>query len=588
MPLPNPNCLNRRKKMRSPADMEIIQIDITNACPHLCSNCTRFCGHHKKPFFMDEATFRKAAESMKGFSGTVGIMGGEPTLHPKFEELLNIYRDILCPGRELDAGREPIADFSAHSQNLLQGIEQGVPGLWTSLGAGYAKHFEIIQEIFSFQAINDHTNAGLHQALLISRKDLGVSDEEWFQLRDKCWIQNLWSAAITPKGAFFCEVAAALDMLFDGPGGWPVEPGWWKRTPDEFGDQLNWCEMCSAALNVPRNVANTKIDTISKSVSEKLQSTGSIKYNRGMVEVFDPDVYDPKEFEVDPNNIWFLPESSDSYRVSGTCESIKSIRLNAVVFSKGMSQEQLAAIEKHFYEIKPVQNDAEFLQAVDELDKAGWIAVLDEGTELHPDFGERIRNTVFNPGCLYSFGARAGTESGAPAGNRVDGVLPHAFYLFHKRARALRTTDWKSAADLPAFTALWPDEKRIELTPDFDRPKNSAETISLPVKARHAVSTVQLLQSLGREYAIFGAGKHTHWLLEQFVSAKATLPNIIYDDSPAGDSVFDVPIQKPETSCAVDTIVLGTDTYGESMTARCRELWGSAVNVIDLYTGFCS
>ena len=63
-----------------------------------------------------------------------------------------------------------------------------------------------------------------------------MPDEVWLPLRDKCWVQNEWSASITPKGAFFCEIAAALDMLFDGPGGWKIEPGWWRRTPEEFGD----------------------------------------------------------------------------------------------------------------------------------------------------------------------------------------------------------------------------------------------------------------------------------------------------------------------------------------------------------------
>ena len=34
-----------------------------------------------------------------------------------------------------------------------------------------------------------------------------------------------WSASITPKGAFR-EVAASLDYLLDGPGGYPIEKGW--------------------------------------------------------------------------------------------------------------------------------------------------------------------------------------------------------------------------------------------------------------------------------------------------------------------------------------------------------------------------
>ena len=61
--------------MKSPQDMRIIQIDVTNACIHQCSNCTRFCGHHKKPFFMDVETFKKAVDSMEGYVGTVSMMG---------------------------------------------------------------------------------------------------------------------------------------------------------------------------------------------------------------------------------------------------------------------------------------------------------------------------------------------------------------------------------------------------------------------------------------------------------------------------------------------------------------------------------
>jgi hypothetical protein len=62
--------------MKSPADMQIIQIDITNACTKKCSNCTRFCGNHRKPFMMDFDTFKRAVDSMEGFPGIVGIMGG--------------------------------------------------------------------------------------------------------------------------------------------------------------------------------------------------------------------------------------------------------------------------------------------------------------------------------------------------------------------------------------------------------------------------------------------------------------------------------------------------------------------------------
>jgi hypothetical protein len=31
---------------------------------------------------MDFETFKKAVDSLEGFDGMVGVMGGEPTLHP--------------------------------------------------------------------------------------------------------------------------------------------------------------------------------------------------------------------------------------------------------------------------------------------------------------------------------------------------------------------------------------------------------------------------------------------------------------------------------------------------------------------------
>lgn len=61
---------------------EVHQIEVTNACNLLCANCTRFVGHHRKPFFMDLDTVRKGINSLDGYKYGIGMMGGEPTLHP--------------------------------------------------------------------------------------------------------------------------------------------------------------------------------------------------------------------------------------------------------------------------------------------------------------------------------------------------------------------------------------------------------------------------------------------------------------------------------------------------------------------------
>jgi hypothetical protein len=283
--------------MKSPKDQKIIQIDITNACARSCSNCTRFCGHHKKPFFMDFDTFKRALDSMEGRFGTTGIMGGEPTMHPEFERFTEyLYGKIPAAYRsELNEFAYPQRNFmkardyaheaysvthhwAAGTRNVVCGV-----GLWSSMSLSYKKHFEVIQDCFKYQVINDHNNAMYHQPIMITRKELGIDDKTFKRLRDNCWVQQLWSGAITPKGAFFCEIAAALDMLLDGPGGWPIEKGWWKRAEKDFGSQIEWCEMCGIALKTFSRDARDEIDDASPFWIEMLKKLNSPKLKNGKV-----------------------------------------------------------------------------------------------------------------------------------------------------------------------------------------------------------------------------------------------------------------------------------------------------------------
>ena len=140
--------------MRSPADMRIIEPDITNACIHKCSNCTRFCGHHKKPYYMNFETFRLAVESLKDFEGTIGIMGGEPTIHPEFERFVTYLKEhpyfprknnhLLAPVKNvMDAVGQMEQDNSYIKKNPtsetwnIKGF-----GLLSSIGEKYMEYYE--------------------------------------------------------------------------------------------------------------------------------------------------------------------------------------------------------------------------------------------------------------------------------------------------------------------------------------------------------------------------------------------------------------------------------------------------------------
>lgn len=285
--------------MKSPADMKVIQIELTNACPMRCANCTRFCGHHTRPFFMDFETFKKAVDSLKGFRGIVGIMGGEPTQHPEFRRFMEYYRANVGFDDPTATLIEPSADFMRHVLANGYHVDYGNHrGLWTSVTPRYYENFELIQDTFGYQLLNDHSHPSMHQTHMVTRKELGIPDDEWIKLRDRCWVQNLWSASITPKGAFFCEIAAAMDATLGGPGGWPIEPGWWQRKPEDFKEQLDWCEMCSACLPMPSRDANDETDDVSPVWAAKLREINSPKLKKGLVNTFDPVAYQKDQHSI--------------------------------------------------------------------------------------------------------------------------------------------------------------------------------------------------------------------------------------------------------------------------------------------------
>lgn len=202
--------------MKAIKDMWLIQIEITNG----------FVGHHKKTYFIDLEMIEKAIDSLEGFEGGIGIMGGEPAFHPKFVEICKLLQKKVPPEKRY---------------------------LWTS-GYKWEEQRSIIKKTFAERIYyNDHKSAQQkHQPILVVINDVVEDKETIKDLVDKCWIQERWPASINPKGGFFCEVAAAMDLLFDGPGGYPLEKGWWNKTPQDFQDQVGrYCYQCGAALPFP-------------------------------------------------------------------------------------------------------------------------------------------------------------------------------------------------------------------------------------------------------------------------------------------------------------------------------------------------
>ncbi len=474
--------------MKSPKDMRIIQIDITNACINQCSNCTRFCGHHKKPFFMDWETFTRAVDSLKDFDRTIGIMGGEPTIHPQFQRFVQYIGEQYPSKVKLPPITKPIRNFIKYIRDRNFYLDETLndrkgPGLWTSLCNNYYEHFELIQDVFSYQCINDHQNPSRHQPLLISRKDVGVSDDKWIEIRDKCWFQNMWSATITPKGAFFCEIAGALDMLFDGPGGWPIEPGWWKRDPKDFGDQLNWCELCGGALLNKGRFSYEEIDDVSKTLFEKLKEVGSPKQKRNKVNILSIKNLQSTGEEMPDTINRYLPDFQE--RISRLNTVLNPKTIDAVIFcnSKEILENKIDSYTKAFNSVvlaseSYIYND--FIKTVSSksniyttsttmnqwgrtLNKAiklssakDWVCLIDEDTKLCVELLERFKTIILNPGVLYRFSISE---------------LKDKMVLFNTRAKALKIAGYDGISacnSADEFFGLWDEDKTVFMDGKLD------------------------------------------------------------------------------------------------------------------------
>ena len=291
--------------MIPPSQQWCLMIDITNACHLHCSNCTRLLDHARQRYFMTPECYEKAIISIKDFPyesepaqegrrNMIGMIGGEPLLHPQFPELAELFIKHV-----------PDVHFR---------------GLWTSLPWDkyvHPKYGPALPHVV--RLIGDHRgliggtsdpakkrgwlnwNMHLdqmnvyHQPLLVASKDVVPDEQERWELIENCWLQQKWSSTITPKGFFFCEVAGHMDMVFNGPGGFPLEPSVWKgdlyferdennipRPKGKFAKQVkNACENCGACVPMQGRRDWDETDDVSQSNLDRLVQIDSPRIKRG-------------------------------------------------------------------------------------------------------------------------------------------------------------------------------------------------------------------------------------------------------------------------------------------------------------------
>lgn len=254
--------------MKNIANSWCVQIDITNYCGHGCSYCSRYNKHlrNDQRSNMSLEMVESALDSLKDWPTIIGVIGGEPILHPQFTEICKL---------------------------IQSKFPRSKMGLWTSGGKKWNEYKSIVDETFGFVAFNEHNEFQLdtckHQPMTIAINEAVEDQNIREKLIDDCWVQREWCATINVHGAYFCEVAAAQDLLLnDGKNAWPVDSNWWRKTPPDFTEQRNaLCGNCGMAIPMERDLIRNRIEKISPRLLKYFQDRNLIKIEVGKdVEIF--------------------------------------------------------------------------------------------------------------------------------------------------------------------------------------------------------------------------------------------------------------------------------------------------------------
>lgn len=305
-------------------DKKSILIDITNSCINKCANCMRFCQLNNNPYFMNLHDVKNAIDSLDNWNGQISIMGGEPLLHPFFKEIMKYLQTKYK--KKYGFFRYPISDIYDYALNTMPD-NNGKLRLFTSVPKQFYDYFEDIDDTFHSLRCNDHSNYTNHFTTMVYYKDLGISDEEFIKQSKNCWVNNDCGAVINNHGAFFCEMAGAMDMLYDGNTGFKVQKDWWKET--SYQKQMYWCQFCGARLGLPMAMDNENITYMSKTVFNMLLKNDNIKLNN--VKLITEEDYKKNNYK------WNELKMEQLKKVNEVCISTNNKNINPKQFTIGTS-----------------------------------------------------------------------------------------------------------------------------------------------------------------------------------------------------------------------------------------------------------
>jgi hypothetical protein len=208
-----------------------VNILVTNACNLKCGGCTQHCDlfHKKEKWFISIKQLQNNIEVLlQANRGLVGIFGGEPTIHPKFKEIIDLlssYNHKFC-----------IFTNGAKISNLPKNVT------WV-----LNEKNKNSKKTFSASMIAPHDLYGFKKKI-----------DYWHFAKKNCYMWKTCWSIIYDNKAYLCEPAAAIDRLKLGKRNWDKSLGWdltigknpFDKKEKEISKQAeNFCYRCGCCTH---------------------------------------------------------------------------------------------------------------------------------------------------------------------------------------------------------------------------------------------------------------------------------------------------------------------------------------------------
>jgi len=185
-------------------NLDNIEIDILYKCNLKCESCNRSSAQVESEDYISikqiEAFIAESINLNKKWN-LINILGGEPTLHPKFLEIINLilfnYIEIYSKSTTLQITSN---GYSSYTKSILSKLPKH-PNLYIDKNS-----FKVSNKIDYFTPFN---NAPIDQ-----KKYQNLDD-----FSNGCWVSSYCGINLNKNGYYPCSIIGSIDRLFNGNKG---------------------------------------------------------------------------------------------------------------------------------------------------------------------------------------------------------------------------------------------------------------------------------------------------------------------------------------------------------------------------------